>query len=151
MKRLLPFGAILAGLFTSNTPAGDTNDVGYYMEWAVALSGYSAPKSLPRLRRLHDPEIRALYCSSKRTATADCGISGFYNFGDDLFINIDLSPGEIEATIVHELVHYLQVKQGHYTDRCKAEFEANHVEWSYNAVVHGSPDPFVFNRSWYNC
>lgn len=150
MKRPYALSLIVAGIFATNAPADRVDDVGHFMNWATQLSGYPAPTELPTVYLLSNSQITALYCRG-RVTTDDCSISGFYRTGQVLYINRDLPMREIEATIVHEMVHYLQTINGQFTSRCKAELEANRVEWSYNAVVYGSRAPFTFNAAWYNC
>jgi hypothetical protein len=151
MKRPYVFGAILAGVLATNMPADKVGNPDYFMDWAVSLSGhYRAPTRVPAVNLLPQVDIEARYCALTHGLTADCHIAGFYHKGQ-LFVGRDMPMGEIESTIVHEMIHILQAESGELTSRCKAEFEANHVEWSYKAVVQGSVDPFVFNRSWYNC
>lgn len=151
MKRPYAFGPMLAGLLITSAPADRVDDVGYFMNWATSLSGYEATKELPTVYLLSNQEIQSRYCTYRQVSTVNCAVGGFYRGGNELFVNRDQPIREIEATIVHELVHFLQFKHDKFTSRCQAELEANHVEWSYNAVVYASPDEFVFNRSWYNC
>ena len=147
--RIVPIILGSLAVFATNTPPERVENVGYFMGWAEKISGLKNVGPLPEIALLSDAEIQREYCS-EGVITADCQVYGYLR-GTRIAVNKELSPRDMEMTIVHELAHHLHFVTGTFQSRCWSEKHAAMVEWAYESAVYDSWEPFVFNKDWYNC
>lgn len=107
------------------------------LSWAVTLSGYPHPGQCPQVIAVDHPTIEKLACTGRK-----CKVLGWYpGSGDKVYLDVAMDTNlstSVYATsiLVHELVHYLQWKNGKLENfNCEvalwAEREAYKVQRSY--------------------
>jgi hypothetical protein len=148
--------ALFYGLFSLTSSSAQTSArvetsvrAETFGEWAVRLSPsrYPEPAQYPTVKFVPKLELQEMVCGG-----ADCDIAGTYLGGDIVYVSDDpgMPEGKREAVIVHEIVHYLQKLQGQ-TNRCRREYEANYVEWSYRQIHGELVGDFQFDWEFYRC
>src|SRR5262249_11909043 len=113
------------------------------LSWAVHLSNYPMPSTLPELRFEPHAFFVQRVCAGK-----ECNAVGWYN--DEAIIYIDESYRNADnsfatSLIVHELTHYLQHLSGRFdshscADSLRREREAYGVQNNYLLTAQGSFD-----------
>jgi hypothetical protein len=76
------------------------------MSWAVTLSGYPAPETIPEVMKVPHAELVQKACGGR-----ECKVLGWFPPGKTIFIDNRLDPqNDLRASsiVVHEMVHYLQ-------------------------------------------
>ena len=76
------------------------------MSWAVTLSGYPAPDTLPQVRLVPHAVLAAQACNGQA-----CNVLGWFPPGDVIYLDdrLDLEADLVaDSILVHEMVHYLQ-------------------------------------------
>lgn len=82
------------------------------MSWAVTLSGYPAPDHLPEVVLVSHHELMHAACNDQ-----DCQVLGWFPPGERIYLDDRLLPLDrtySSAVVVHEMVHYLQQRSGHF-------------------------------------
>lgn len=82
------------------------------MSWAVHLSGYPAPDHLPEVVLVSHAELVHAAC-----ADHECKVQGWFPPGERIYLDQRLAPLDStysSAVVVHEMVHYLQQRSGHF-------------------------------------
>jgi hypothetical protein len=82
------------------------------MSWAVTLSGYPRPTTLPEIVMVPHNYLVAEACGGR-----ECKVLGWYPPGQKIFLDERLDPAHnLYATsiVVHEMVHFLQQQSGHF-------------------------------------
>lgn len=82
------------------------------MSWAVTLSGYPAPDHLPDVVLVSHAELVHWAC-----ADHECKVLGWFPPGEKIYLDQRLEPLDStysSAVVVHEMVHYLQQRSGHF-------------------------------------
>ncbi len=117
------------------------------LSWAVYISPYPAPDSLPKLEQR--PHV---FFVNNVCGGVECNVVGWYN--DEGVIYLDEALAESRDDIlVHELVHYLQHISGDFTsnscaDSVYREREARRVQTQY--MIENGRRPHL-NPPWVAC
>jgi len=87
----------------------------YLLSWAVFYTGFPMPDELPTVEIVEHAYFVEKICKGVDTKRKPCMARGMYNDKETgrIYLNEKFAPeitDEIEATIVHEMVHYLQDK-----------------------------------------
>jgi hypothetical protein len=80
--------------------------------WAVTLSGYPAPATMPVIEYVPHARLEQMMCKSQH-----CDVLGVYPPGETIYLDDKLDPQDntvAASIVVHEMVHYLQSKSGRY-------------------------------------
>lgn len=143
IARWLALWVFVPGLLGEPLP-----DTATALRIASELSGYKISRS-PEIHFAPAKVISKWFCSRPgMRAVSDCDISGFH-FPGHIFVSTSDSPAQVEATLIHELVHELQ--EGSRLTRCEMEIEADRIEWTYLQRFHGFKKRIPFDAKWYNC
>jgi hypothetical protein len=136
---------IFYGIFSLSASSQTMIDVRGLTDWAIKLTGYPEPESLPVVHTVSIAELEHM------TGRASPG--GAYLGGRVVYVSESEPPKEQDAIVMHEIVHFLQAQAGKHSSelRCSREVEANRAEWSYRAIVLGEHSDFRFNWEWYQC
>ena len=94
------------------------------MSWAVTLSGYPAPATMPTLRMVPHSFLVENACRGQ-----ECRVQGWFPSGKIIYLDEKLDPrnGLYDSSVLlHELVHYLQQesKVSDIHTSCNANVEA---------------------------
>jgi hypothetical protein len=111
-----------------------------YVVAAGYLSGYTIPAERPRVLLVKDPKF--FQEEGGCNDAPDCITYGLYDINPDapdvIFLNFDMPVEVREATIVHELVHWLQEKNGVSFETCAerthVEHEAYMIDYVYTVL-----------------
>jgi hypothetical protein len=124
--------------------------LGITLTWAVALSGYPMPESLPQLESKPHSFFVENVCKGRAPG---CHVVAWYNDTGIIYFDESYSPFERDDIIVHEVVHYLQHLSGRFDsskceDRVMRELEAYRVQFLYirtvkKQAVYQRPPPMV--------
>ncbi|HUN93094.1 MAG TPA: hypothetical protein VMU33_13645 [Burkholderiaceae bacterium] len=82
------------------------------MGWAVSLSGYATPATLPDIAAVPHATLEAAACAGRH-----CKVLGWFPPGQRIYIDDRLDPRQslyASSIVVHEMVHYLQQQSGRY-------------------------------------
>ena len=114
--------------------------LGASMQAAVAFSGYTYPVDLPSVRPIEPTEM-CMKAMPTRPIDGSCIVKGFYDGKGIVYIDVTTlqniyNNSEVDKSIlIHELVHYLQDKNGKYGKSCEQwlsnEDEAYTVQRKY--------------------
>lgn len=83
------------------------------MSWAVTLSGYPAPTTMPEIALLSHQEMVHAACADQ-----DCKVLGWFPPGHTIYLDRRLLPLDgtfASGIVVHEMVHYLQQNSGRFS------------------------------------
>jgi len=113
------------------------------LSWAVTLSGYEAPATVPEVRYEPHSFFVENVCGGK-----ECKAVGWYNDRDIVYIDEKYAEGEdgfATSLVVHELTHFLQHHSGHFDshscpDSLTREREAYRVQNDYLLTAKASID-----------
>lgn len=143
--RNLGWFVLFYGIFSLSASSQTMVDVPRLTAWAVKLTGYPEPKSLPVVHFVSPATLAEL--------TGLTGAGGAYLGGRVVYVSDAEAPKEQDVIIMHEIVHYLQAQAGLDGPemRCGREYEANRAEWSYRAIVLGATGDYKFDAEWYRC
>jgi hypothetical protein len=143
VKYLLVFAALLVGsigfaLSRERHIVIEPSVVEPYIEVAAALSGYKVPDTRPTVLAVHDTEFFA----DNSGGCKDCIVLGLYDINpkapDIIYLNVEAPREQWTSTLIHELVHWLQEKNGRIADTCEQtmplEREAYRVDALYTAL-----------------
>ena len=111
------------------------------LSWAVHLSGYPMPETLPSVRFVSHDYLVEQVCGGR-----DCPAWGWYNDSDVIFVDERIeqaAPDLVTGLLVHELTHYLQHKSGRFDslscdDSLRREREAYRVQHQYLVEARGT-------------
>ncbi len=94
--------------------------------WAIALSPYSRPDTVPTL----EFKNHAWFIEHACPAMDDCNVVAWYNDTGVIYLDKALDPenGFVTSMIVHEFVHFLQDADA---DPCWREKQAYNVQNKY--------------------
>lgn len=82
------------------------------MSWAITLSGYSAPVTMPQVVTVPHATLVQKACGGR-----ECKVLGWFPPGDTIFLDDRLKPEKdlyASSILVHEMVHYLQYQSTKY-------------------------------------
>ena len=84
---------------------------GILLNWAVLLSGYPAPEHPPQIKMVSHAWLEQEACFGRH-----CKVLGWYRGGNVIYLDsrLDIKKTFDGSILVHELVHYLQKKNGGY-------------------------------------
>jgi len=116
--------------------------VAVLMSWAVQLSGYPAPASVPEVEPVSHAWLVAQACGG-----VACNVRGWLPPGQRIYLDVRLDPVNDtmdSSVLLHELVHYLQRESGRFGNDCSAaidkEREAYATQRSFLAAYgHHAP------------
>jgi hypothetical protein len=89
------------------------------LSWAVTLTGYAPPQSLPEIKHVDHAYLETVACAGRQ-----CKVMGWYPPGHTIFLDDRLDAENslyASSIVVHEMVHYLQQASGRWstTYTCK--------------------------------
>jgi hypothetical protein len=82
------------------------------LSWAVQLTGYAMPPTLPEVRSVPHAYLEEVACDGRQ-----CKVLGWFPPGQRIFIDDRLDAKTslyASSVVVHEMVHYLQQTSGRY-------------------------------------
>lgn len=104
--------------------------------FAQAITGYAPAEQPPEIIFLEQAELQQQACDNP------CEIFGWYPYGSEIFLDRRLDPVrnlKARGVLLHELVHFLQQRNGAFTDEsaclnwAKREQEAYRVQGAWLA------------------
>ena len=105
------------------------------MSWAVTLSGYGVPATLPTVSAVSHVQMLDAACAGR-----ECKVLGWFPPGATIYLDERLDVRNdlyASSILVHEMVHYLQQESGKYpkpytcNDSIRMEHEAYGVQREY--------------------
>lgn len=120
--------------------------LGILLSWAVYLSPYSI-EEVPEFRYESHSFFVENVCGGK-----ECNVLGWYNDQGIIYLDQDMSGSIQDQIVLHEIIHYLQHKQGDFDthsceDSVKREREAYKIQARYSIEMGHLPlrmSPFVY-------
>jgi hypothetical protein len=82
------------------------------MSWAVTLSGYQAPATMPEIVMVPHATLVQKACGGR-----ECKVLGWFPAGNTIYLDNRLNPERdlfAASVVVHEMVHYLQHESGKF-------------------------------------
>ena len=82
------------------------------MSWAVMLSGYPMPETMPEVQFVDHAMLQQAACDGRA-----CKVLGWFPPGQRIYIDARLDARDslyASSVVVHEMVHYLQQSSGRW-------------------------------------
>ena len=120
---------------------GNTELLAVLLSWAVSLSGYSNPETMPEIQYESNKFFQGQACNNVKK----CQVVAWYNDKGIIFLNEKLNRLEdpiVRSVIVHELTHYLQDLSGKFNElscenHAAREREAYSIQRTYLNRIAG--------------
>ncbi len=111
------------------------------MSWAVHLSGYPAPDHLPDIVLVSHAELVHAACADQ-----ECKVQGWFPPGERIYLDQRLAPLDStysSGVVVHEMVHYLQQRSGHFVRTRDGSADCDEVMAMEHEAYQAQRDFFV--------
>lgn len=110
------------------------------LTWIGMNSNYNTELSTPNIVMTELHNICSQYGINNKKRCQDSRLQGFYNKYQTIYLKLDFQQHDLDdqSKLVHELVHYVQWKNGHNKSTCLGhlELEAYKIQDRWR-VQHG--------------
>lgn len=118
------------------------------MLWIEANTDYHAPAFQPNVVITEPSNVCVAYGLNQQGRCQAARLLGFYDKDVTIYLRNDYQHTDIEhaSRLLHELVHYVQWKNGSHENRCLGDLEAEAYElqdrWRVQFGLEPKVDPF---------